>query len=57
MCIVYVQILIYHNLNLIIKSKFLEVFCDFWEINLSEKRVNVICIEFISDMSKIWAFY
>ena len=34
---VYVQILIYHISNLIIKSRFFGVFCDFRDINLSEK--------------------
>ena len=50
----YVQILINHISNLIIKSKFFVVFRDFRGINLPKKYVNVVCcIEFISDMSKI----
>ena len=50
----YVQILMYHISNLMLKSKFFKVFPDFQGINLSEKCVNVsCCIELISDISQI----
>ena len=39
----YVQILINHISDLIIKSEFFEVFRDFRGINFSEKCVNVSC--------------
>ena len=43
---------------LVEQTQLLEVFCDFREINLKEKGVDIsCCIELISDMSKIWAFY
>ena len=48
----------YHSLYLVVQTQLLEVFCDFREINLSEKDVDIsCCIELISDMSKIWEFY
>ena len=46
------------NLNFIEQFHFLEIFCYFGGINLSEKYVNVsCCIVLISNMSKIRAFY
>ena len=56
---VYVQILINHTPDRIIrsKSKSFEVFRYFRDIDLSKKCLDVSCIELISDMSKIWAFY
>ena len=47
-----------HNLNFIVESQLLEVFSNLQGINLSERSVDIsCCIELISDMSKIWAFY
>ena len=55
---VFVQILFDVNLNFIAQFNFLEIFCDVDGINLSEKCVNVsCCIVFVSNMSKIQAFY
>ena len=46
------------NLNFIEQLDFLEIFCYFGGINLSEKCVNVsCCVVLVSDMSKIPAFY
>ena len=51
---VYVRILINHISDLIIKSKFFEVFRDFRGIDLSKKCVNASCSKaLISHMSKI----
>ena len=55
---VYLQILFDVNLNFIEQFDFLEIFCYFGGINLSEKRVNVsCCIVLVSNKSKIRAFY
>ena len=55
---VYVTILIYQISNFIKEFNFLEILGDFRDISLSEKWVNVsCCIELISEISKIWAFY
>ena len=46
------------NLNFIEQFDFLEIFCYFGGINLSEKCVNVsCCVVLVSNMSKIRAFY
>ena len=46
------------NLNFIKQFDFLEIFCYFGGINLSEKCVNVsCCIVLVSSMSKIRAVY
>ena len=46
------------NLNFVEQFDFLEIFCYFGGINLSEKCVNVsCCIVLVSNMSKIRAFY
>ena len=46
------------NLNFIQQFDFLEIFCYFGGINLSEKCVNVsCCVVLVSNMSKIRAFY
>ena len=51
---VYIQILIHHISNLIIMSKFFELFQNLRDINLLEECVNVsCCVELISDVSKI----
>ena len=56
--LVYVQIPVYHSLNFVVNSNFFEVFSDPRGTNLSEKCADIkCCIELISDMSKIWAFY
>ena len=53
-----IPICISHNHRYIQGSKLLEVFSDPRGINLSEKYADIsFCIEFISIMSKIWAFY
>ena len=55
---VYLQILFDVNLNFIEQFDFLEIFCYFGGINLSEKCVNVsCCIVLVSNISKIRAFY
>ena len=55
---VYLHILFDVNLNFVEQFDFLEIFCYFGGINLSEKRVNVsCCIVLVSNMSKIRAFY
>ena len=55
---VYVHILLDVILNFIKQYNFLEVFGDFDGIILSEKCVNVsCCIELVSNVSKIRAFY
>ena len=52
---VYLQIL-FDNLNFIEQFDFLEIFCYFGGINLSEKCVNVsCCVVLVSNMSKIRA--
>ena len=46
------------NLNFIEQFDFLEIFCYFGGIDLSEKCVNVsCCVVLVSNMSKIRAFY
>ena len=50
---VYVQILIIDTSNIIKEFNFLEKCGDSREINLSEKCVDISCIKFIFDMSKI----
>ena len=56
--LVYLQIAFDVNLNFIEQFGFLEIFCYFGGINLSEKCVNVsCCIVLVSSMSKIRAFY
>ena len=55
---VYLQILFDVNLNFIEQFDFLEIFCYFGGINLSEKCVNVsCCIVLVSNISNIRAFY
>ena len=54
---VYLQILFDVNLNFIEQFNFLEIFCYFAGINLSEQCVNVSCVILVSNMSKVRAFY
>ena len=56
--LVSLKIVFHVNLNLIEQFDFLEIFCYFGGINLSEKSVNVsCCVVLVSNVSKIRAFY
>ena len=49
----YLQSLINHTSDLIMKSKFFEVFRSFRGIDLLKKCMDISCVELISDMGKI----
>ena len=56
--LVSLQIVFNVNLNFIEQFHFLEIFCYFGGINISEKCVNVsCCVVIVSDKSKIRASY